>query len=82
MCVIKSILTTKLPMNKHSTLTKTISEYQFKEFISDEELLRITDVFANMKVKISNRVLQNILNYSKVLEVQKTDWLQSQIILN
>jgi len=82
LCVTKLILTTKLPMNKNSTLTKNISEYQFKEHISDEELLRVTDVFENMKIKISNKILQNILNYSKVLEVRKTDWLQSQMILN
>ncbi len=82
MCVTKTVLTSKLPMNKYSTLTKNISEYHFKENISDEELLRITDVFANMKIKISKKILNNILNYSKVLEVQNTDWLQSQMILN
>ena len=69
-------------MNRHSTLTNFISEYQFNEVISDEELISITNVFANMKVKISKRILQNILSYSKVLEVQGSDRLRSQMILN
>ncbi|MCK5856488.1 MAG: hypothetical protein KAG64_03300 [Bacteroidales bacterium] len=69
-------------MNNNSTLTKTIYEYEFKEFISDEDLLNDSNVFANMEVKISKRILQSILNYSKALEVRNTDWLQSQIILN
>jgi len=69
-------------MNKNSTLSKNISEYQFNEFITDEELIRITDVFENMRVKISKKILQNILSYSKVLEVHNTERLQSQMILN
>ena len=82
MCVTTIVLTTKLPMTNNSTLTKIISEYQFNEFISDEELLRVTNVFVDMKVKISKRILQNILSYSKVLEVHNMDGLQSQVILN
>ncbi len=69
-------------MNRHSTLTNFISDYQFNEFISDEELISVTNVFANMKVKISKRILHNILGYSKVLEVQGSDRLRSQMILN
>jgi hypothetical protein len=69
-------------MNRYSTLTNYISEYQFNETISDEELISITNVFVNMKVKISKRVLQSILSYSKVLEVQGSDRLKSQMILN
>jgi len=82
LCVTTIVLTTKLPMTNNSTLTKIISEYQFNEFISDEELLRVTNVFVDMKVKISKRILQNILSYSKVLEVHNMDGLQSQVILN
>lgn len=82
MCVVEIILTTKLPMNKNYTLTKTIHEYQFNEFITDEELVRVTDVFDGMHTKISKQVLQNILNYSRALEVHYTNWLQSQMILN
>jgi len=69
-------------MNKNSTLTKTISEYQFNEFISDEELISVTNVFENMKAKISKKILQNILSYSKILEVHNMERLQSQMILN
>ena len=81
-CVKLLVLTTKLPMNRHSTLSNYISEYQFNERISDEELIRVTNVFANLKVKISKRVLQNILSYSKVIEVHRLEGLQSHIILN
>jgi len=69
-------------MKKHSTLTNFISEYKFKEIISDEELLKLTDVFENTKIKISMRILSNVLSYSKILEVHNMDRLQSQMILN
>ena len=69
-------------MTNNSTLNNFISEYQFNEFITDEELMRITEVFNKMKTKISSKILDNILNYSKVLEVHSSDRLKSQMILN
>jgi len=69
-------------MKRHSTLTNFISDYQFNEFITDEELIKITDVFVKMKVKISKKILVNIQNYSRVLEVHNLDGLRGQMILN
>jgi hypothetical protein len=69
-------------MKKNSTINNYISEYQFKEIITDEELMSISEVFAKMKIGISNKIRKNILAYSLAVEFHKLDGLQSQMILN
>lgn len=69
-------------MNNNYSLNNYISEYNFKELISDEELMKVTEVFTNMQLRISRRILENIRAYSKVLEIHKPGGLESHMILN
>ena len=69
-------------MSNNFTLENFISEYQFNEFITDEELLKITEVFTKMKSGIPRRILRNILAYSRAVEFHKMDRVESRMILN
>ncbi len=69
-------------MNNNYSFNNYISNYKFKELISDEELMKVTEVFANVQLRIPRRILENIRAYSKVLEIHKPGGLESHMILN